>query len=531
MPSLLLKLLVGRRLVLLRVALWFFAVVVLLAGSVQILRWHVADSIAKDQAAELQRIESVRSDIVGALSALHATTGDPCSPEFFAQMREVAFLPDGLNEFLYAPGGKVSCSVDGSKFDPPIDLGAEDIPSKGPRAPSWRLSRDFSALRHPGVGGTIAQLGNFAVAVPPYSGLDRSADWHIKELVARSEEGLAWTVAGHSGLYRRIAAANGSSPSPFTAVATTCSPKSVFCISSRADLLAWARGRKAELALGLCAITLLAWILADAIASWIRWHWSFVQRFRRGLNSDSLILNYQPIVNLASGKVVSVEVLARWRDYDGRIVSPNQFLSLLVQFNRTRPFTQMVIERAYAELTTLAERGVPLRVNFNVFPSDFESSLILGWLAKFRQDPRLAAAIELVEDGDLYVENTRRCIETMAAAGIPTFIDDFGTGYSSIERVARMPVQGVKLDRSFAMAPPDSVLGQMLIPVVEMMRMTGRKVVVEGVESRQLLDKLRSTGMVDCVQGFLISTPMPIDALRAFMARSPFDWASASAAA
>ena len=530
MPSLLLKLLVGRRLVLLRVALWLFAFVLLLATSMEILRWHVADRIGKDQAEELRRFESVRSDIVAALSALDHTTGDPCSPEFFAHMRKVAFLPDGLNEFLYAPGGKVHCSVDGSKFDPPVELGTEDVSARTARAPSWRLERDLSALRHPGVGGMIAQLGDFAVAVPPYDGLDSSNDWNTKELIARSEEGKKWSLAGYRGVYHRVTAAN-SAPNLAVAEATTCSLDGEFCISSQADLFAWVRGRQAELALGLCAIALLAWILADAIASWIRWHWSFVQRFRRGLNSDNLVLNYQPIVDIATGKVVSVEVLARWRDYDGRIVSPNQFLPLLVQFQRTRLFTQMVIERAYAELTTLPERGAPLRVNFNVFPSDFESGLILGWLAKFRQDPRLPATVELVEDGDLYVENTRQCIETMAAAGIPTFIDDFGAGYSSIERVARLPVQGVKLDRSFAMAPPDSVLGQMLVPVIEMMRMTGRTVIVEGVETPQLLNKVRATGMVDCVQGFLISRPMPISALAAFMARPPCAWASASAAA
>jgi EAL domain-containing protein (putative c-di-GMP-specific phosphodiesterase class I) len=224
--------------------------------------------------------------------------------------------------------------------------------------------------------------------------------------------------------------------------------------------------------------------------------------------------------------------LARWRDVDGTLVAPGRFIDIVARSGRTGEFTQMVVDRAYAELNEHIGRDTPLEVSFNVFAPDFDSTDLLMTFGKFLSEPqRFRPAVELVENHDIDYENAQCTIEALAAAGVRTFIDDFGTGYSSIERVARLAVHGVKLDRSFAMSPPDSVMGRMLVQVIEIIKTTGRLIIVEGVETLARLNVLRATGLVDYVQGYVISRPLDIHELTALLARGNAAWSIRPAAA
>src|SRR5690606_2547396 len=103
-----------------------------------------------------------------------------------------------------------------------------------------------------------------------------------------------------------------------------------------------------------------------------------------------------------------------------------------------------------------------------------------------------------------------------------TYIDDFGTGYSNMQNLAALSVDGVKLDRAFAMAPDNSMMAQMLGHAIEMIHATGRVMVVEGVETAERLALLRQMqARVDFVQGYFISRPLDIEAFAAFLKPRP----------
>ena len=166
-----------------------------------------------------------------------------------------------------------------------------------------------------------------------------------------------------------------------------------------------------------------------------------------------------------------------------------------------------------------------LEINFNVFACDLDSARLLRIFSRFLEGERqFDLAVELVESQEIDFENAQRAIQELGRAGVKAYIDDFGTGYSSIERVATLAVHGVKLDRSFAMAPPDSIMGQMLVQVLEMIKTSGRLIVVEGVETEARLNLLRSVGIVDCVQGYVISRPLSIDQFIAFLGEDTTAW-------
>jgi len=365
------------------------------------------------------------------------------------------------------------------------------------------------------------------VAIPPYSRYQNDAPWLKKELVTVGPKGKVWGVAGDRGLYQRLAKpARNSLAARLTAVAdTNCDEQRVYCVTSEANLLAWARDWITILSSIAVLAALFAWICATNIIAWINRHWSFEARFSRHLDAQSVVVAYQPIVDLRSGEVSGCEVLARWRDVDGSIVAPARFIDIVARTRRTVDFTRMVADRAYAELSERMPRNLRLQINFNVFACDLDSATLLRIFSKFLSGERqFDLAVELVESHEINFEDAQRAIQELGRAGIKVYIDDFGIGYSSIERVATLSVHGVKLDRSFAMSPPDSVMGRMLVQVLDMIATSEHSIVVEGVETEARLNLLRSTGVVDCVQGYVISRPLGIDELVALLGKDGMAW-------
>ena len=232
----------GRYQRLLLAALWGALLSILLGMGYGFIVWQVGSSIRRDQDAELGRIAEIRSNAVFALQKLQQdATAPPCSRDFLAQMQRIAFLPDGLNEFLYAPNSVVECSTSHPTFESPVPLGAPDIEGDGLSSPSLSIDRDLDSIGRPGATGTIAQLGAFAVAIPPYTRYQNDANWLKKELVAVGPHGRAWNVAGDRGLYQRLSTQAHSLGNRLTTVESTrCDDERLYCVASKADLLAWA---------------------------------------------------------------------------------------------------------------------------------------------------------------------------------------------------------------------------------------------------------------------------------------------------
>lgn len=483
--------------------------------------WQVSSDVRRDQEAELGRLAKIRENAVSALQRLQReVTAPACSRIFLAQLQTIAFLPDGLNEFLYAPHGIAKCSTSQPKFEIPVSLGAPDIKGNGPTDLNLWIDRDLESIGRPGAMGTFAKLGSFAVAIPPYSGYRIGANWLKKEIVAVGPKRQLWYVAGEPGVYRRLSQrAHVNLIDRFATVRSLrCGRHRLHCVASEAELIVWARDWATILSSIAILAALFAWIYSINLVSWFNRYWSFDARFCRYLTAQSIIITYQPVLDLRSGKISGCEVLARWRDIDGTIVAPNRFINIVERSGLTLTFTQMVVDKAHEELSGRIASDLPLQINFNAFARDFDSETLLRIFSKFiGGDSRLSVAVELVESDEIDFDKAQLAIEELGRAGVKTYIDDFGTGYSSIERVARLAVHGVKLDRSFAMSPPDSVLGRMLVQVIDMIKTSEHLIVVEGVETEARLNLLRSTGVVDYIQGYVLSRPLGIDEFVAFL--------------
>jgi diguanylate cyclase (GGDEF)-like protein len=240
---------------------------------------------------------------------------------------------------------------------------------------------------------------------------------------------------------------------------------------------------------------------------------------RRAIEADALHLCYQPKVELSSGAPVEVEALVRWRHARLGAVSPADFVPLAEQTGVIRALTRWVLGRALAEAAAWRHAGVPLGVAVNLSALDLHDRELPRRLAANLDAAGVPARDLVLEVTESSVmadpEMARRVLAEVVAMGVTVSIDDFGTGYSSLAQLRRLPVQELKIDRSFVLEMARSEEAAPIVrATIEMAHSLGLRVVAEGVESGAVAARLREMGC-DLAQGNYFGEPVePAELLR-----------------
>lgn len=493
----------------------------LVAGAALFARHEVLRLIASESLPVLRPFADRAETAAGTFAALKTdVTAPPCTPAFDRQLRRVAYQPNRFNEYVYAPNGLVECTSSMGRFDPPIALGQPDMPTRGGEPAMW-VDRGLTFAGLNGLVGTVLHLDPFAIVLPLETVRMAPPDWMAMEIVFVAPSGRWWHRGGTFGVYQRFVASQRLKDSWRDAVLrhSVCLPSGRACVVTEARWAAILDQGKIYVVATLVAALALAAFLARMARAMIVSRFAFASRFRRHLDAGTLICVYQPIMHLHSGEIVGCEVLARWRDVDDSIVYPDQFIPLVEQLGLTRKFTRMVVERAFADLVAVVPTDRRLMVTVNIFPRDLDAAFLCDVFQIFDSlRDRFEIGVEIVESNAIEIADAPRQIEMLRAAGIRTYIDDFGTGYSNIQNLVALSVDGVKLDRSFAMAATGSVMARMLGHAIDMVQASGRLMVVEGVETAERLRQLRAmTPPIDLVQGYFISRPLAAESFAAFL--------------
>lgn len=498
-----------------------FIVLLLISGLM--VHEQLSQSMRSEIARSLETYNALRDSAVRVFLAMDdALTAEPCSTAFFAQMRRIAFAPDGISELLYAPGGVVQCGAGSGSLAEPLDLGPPDVAASAEIGIALWLNRDLTPIGLDGLEGAIAVRSPYALIIPPgFLPPIATPDWMEQELVYHVGPDLWLHRSGTEGLHSS-ALAEAASPLPGllqgVALQYACDGAREHCVAARASLGAFLAQRWVATLLVLSVLALLAVWLTQQTGQLVRRHWSFEARFLRNLDASSVLCVYQPVLNLRTDVVTACEVLARWRDVDGTIVPPDRFLGIIERRDLTMRFTRMVVDAAHADLAGRLPSGVRLQINFNIFPRDLRAEVLVPVFAPLLGgDSPFDVVVEIVETAEIDPATAQIEIEALEAAGIKVYIDDFGAGYSSMHNLARLSVDGVKLDRSFAMAPDHSVMARMLEHAIELVQASGRSLVVEGVETQDRLATLKANGHVDFAQGYGISRPLQVKAFLAYL--------------
>jgi diguanylate cyclase (GGDEF)-like protein/PAS domain S-box-containing protein len=236
------------------------------------------------------------------------------------------------------------------------------------------------------------------------------------------------------------------------------------------------------------------------------------QGLRRAIESDGLSVNYQPQVALADGQVVGVEALARWPQSDDGVMGSARFIPIAEESGVIDSLGRWVLRRACRDIVGLSDRqGRQLRLAVNASPRQFLRDDFVAAVQQALDDtgfPAAALEIEITETTLQSVERSRSILRALKQLGICISIDDFGTGYSSLSVLRDLPVDRIKIDRSFIVDLPHQQDG---LAVVEAVVALGRAlrlgIVVEGIERTEQADALRRLGCTEG-QGYLFSRPL-----------------------
>jgi len=251
---------------------------------------------------------------------------------------------------------------------------------------------------------------------------------------------------------------------------------------------------------------------------------AIVGELRRALDNDELVIHYQPEVEISTGKTARVEALIRWNHPERGLLEPDDFIPIAQQTGLIRPLTRLVVETALEQCRKWRDEGLELGVAINLSGRDL---LDLGLvdeideaLARWKLEP---SCLELeIPEATIFGDPTRvrRVLSRLSERGVSIAIDDFGTGHSSLSSVKRLPINVIKVDRSFvsdlAQNEDDAAIVRSTIDLAHNL---GLVVVAEGVESPEVVLRLAEFGC-DLVQGFHMSVPTPPDELSAWL-RSP----------
>jgi diguanylate cyclase (GGDEF)-like protein len=247
---------------------------------------------------------------------------------------------------------------------------------------------------------------------------------------------------------------------------------------------------------------------------------------REAVDEHQFVVHYQPIVDLATGRVIAMEALARWRRPGVGLVAPSGFISVAEETGLVRAMGAQLLHESCRTAATWPS-VTPVDIAVNLSPRQIQDPLLVGIvenaLSASGLDPRrLVFEITeslLLDDGAL----TLNRLDQIRAMGIRFAIDDFGTGYSSLSYLEQLPVEILKIDRAFVVdLATNARRAALLRAIVAMAGAFGLTTVAEGVETVLQLELVRDLGC-DTAQGFLLSGPTDAAGAAALLDRDPAD--------
>jgi EAL domain-containing protein (putative c-di-GMP-specific phosphodiesterase class I) len=246
---------------------------------------------------------------------------------------------------------------------------------------------------------------------------------------------------------------------------------------------------------------------------------------RRALEREEFEVFYQPKVNVKNGQIGGMEALVRWRHPELGLVSPSEFIPLAEDTGLIEQLGEWILRTACIQCNEWQKNGAkPFYISVNLSPRQFQQPNLLKVITDIIQKTGVDSdclVLELTESS--IMKNAESAIETLSELkkmGIKIAIDDFGTGYSSLGYLKRLPIDILKIDRSFVCdVTTDADDAALVMAIITLAHNLGLKVIAEGVETEEQLRFLRLLRCDDW-QGYLSSEPMPAANMSRFLTKA-----------
>ncbi|MEO7775798.1 MAG: EAL domain-containing protein [Steroidobacteraceae bacterium] len=256
-------------------------------------------------------------------------------------------------------------------------------------------------------------------------------------------------------------------------------------------------------------------------------HLSLLGELRRAVEQNELRLCYQPKMSLDSATITEVEALLRWVHPVRGLVPPGQFIPFAEQTGYIKFVTHWVLREAIRQCGTWKREGLDLRTSINISARDLMNRELPEQISTLLREfdvPAHLICLEITESGFMDDPvHAQQVLNQLAGLGLNLSIDDYGTGYSSLSYIMKLPVNELKIDRSFIASMVDNAdISTIVRSTIDLGHNLGLKVVAEGVETAEILALLRQLGC-DLAQGFYVSAPLYADDLLLWLRGSGFN--------
>lgn len=292
--------------------------------------------------------------------------------------------------------------------------------------------------------------------------------------------------------------------------------------------------KHADVAISAARRSLRRYAVYDAQSDiYTRRRLSLMSELRQGLERNELELYYQPLVDLATDRVTHVEALVRWQHPANGFLPPDEFIPLAEQSGHIPRLTAWCLERAIEQCSRWRQAGLTLTVAVNLSARDLPNRRLPGLIAELLHRYGAQAqwlTLEITESALMQEpEQALQVLRVLKDMGAHLAIDDFGTGYSSMAYLKRLPVDELKIDKSFVLGLASSAEDEIIVrSIIDLGHNLGLKVTAEGVEDAAALQILRRYGC-DKTQGYLFSRPQAAAPIERWLNAANRDGALATA--
>ncbi|PJL20354.1 hypothetical protein B9Y66_00030 [Stenotrophomonas maltophilia] len=461
----------------------------------------------------LRRTEVSYQEALAALKSAEATVLPPCGAEHILRMQTLVMTTPSSDQMGYFEGGKLRCTSWGP-FLRDVDQPTPDHVTSDGVGITVDV-RPEAAGRRPMLS---IMYGPYDVLVDPRRFVDVIVDPDVRLALASPDGRLLTQQDGMDPtLLQKLLREPGEGLDRNTLYASARSGEWLAIATAPRTALAATFRQQAWL------FVPLGLLMAAAGAGLVIW----LSRRRLSMRGElgiairrrELYLHYQPIIELDTGICVGAEALVRWQRPDGTQVRPDLFIPLAEEAGMIAAITDLVIENVVADMRELLAEDRSAHIAINLAAEDISSGRALKVISQ-----RMAGSgilpqqiwLEATEHGFLDIDRARTMLAAARRAGHSVAIDDFGVGYSSLQYLQQLPLDALKIDKSFIDAiGTESATSPVTPHIIGMARELGLWLVAEGVETEAQLAYLHSQH-VQFGQGWLFSRPLPRDEFIAF---------------
>ncbi|KGU52143.1 membrane protein [Xanthomonas phaseoli pv. phaseoli] len=470
-------------------------------------------------ALSIRRTETAFDEAHGILLSMAASRLPPCSPAHLAQMRALVLTSHYIVELGRFQQGRLSCTSWGQLRNTIPQRTADFVVKRG-----ISVTTRLLPLANPQRPLMALQLGEYNVLINP----DTLADINIPpglQLAIGTPDGQILSSTGTAAEHLLIDPTAKREPGDLML------SQVLFGRDRRGDWsavvtepVAYLRGPLAAARWQLVPVGIAMALLLVGAVLWVsRRRLSPLARLGIAVQCGEFIVHYQPIIALDSGACVGAEALVRWQQPDGVLVPPDAFIPLAEQSGLILPITDLVVAEVLRELGPTLAADPALHVAINVSADDIKSGRVQGVLAQALRGTGVDSGqlwVEATERSLMDIDAARATITHLRGAGHTVSIDDFGTGYSSLQYLQGLPLDALKIDKSFVdTIGTHSATSAVTAHIIEMAKTLRLRTIAEGVERQEQLDYLRAHG-VDLAQGWLFSRALPATGFIAYHAQA-----------